>query len=506
MNKNLLAVAENTLIKCFVLFAVIASFYLSAVTAQIRPPPRTSEQKDIIISSGGVREGKLAGCVGNVCSMDNASTFGVVGIGLKADVRSRPAPTDPARDEVRYHDGSVHPGRLIGINADLVVTERGRHQRAMVAWVYLAPRRETGNAPGQLGAPGETPGDTVIKPPVKDDKAGGEPPVTGPSSGPPPPGKRGGVWAGMITQRWIQRDRGGGVLRITTTIDDVRLGEYVQPISIVESGKLRQVGTVTSLVAEGGKISERRRDLSNECTHAGEGTTRLIGNISSSYIWKKNGNVDTTTSVGWNVPSGPGLYHIGLSIHTLGRYTVNGTCVTNDGKTIVMKPEKYSFLSFEFGRIPSDPKPTDPELRFLDSTGSRMIGSYTNTRIIKGDASLTVSWAICREGVSCASPPTASDGAISLGDLFEIDLAMLRDSVADPKLAGVVSKMEADPSLRPEIRVILKGGGDPVFLEVMAKARIGQLKAWFAEHGVDPSRIDWAWETTGASDEVMITY
>ncbi|MFN2412734.1 MAG: hypothetical protein ABR535_06735, partial [Pyrinomonadaceae bacterium] len=190
---------------------------MSAVTAQIKPPPRAGQLKDIIISSEGVREGKLAGCVGSVCSMDNVSTFGIVGTGLKADVRSRPAPTDPAHDEVRYHDGSVHPGRLIGINADLVVTERGRHQRAMVAWVYLAPRRESGNAPGQLGAPGETPGDTVIKPPVKDDKAGGGPPVTGPSSGPPRPGKRGGVWAGKITQRWVQRDSRGGVLRITTT-------------------------------------------------------------------------------------------------------------------------------------------------------------------------------------------------------------------------------------------------------------------------------------------------
>ena len=53
--------------------------------------------------------------------------------------------------------------------------------------------------------------------------------------------------------------------------------------------------------------------------------------------------------------------------------------------------------------------------------------------------------------------------------------------------------------------MILKGGDDPIFLEVMAAARIGQLKAWFAEHGVDASRIDWTWET-GASNEVMIIY
>ncbi|MGI9067083.1 MAG: hypothetical protein ACR2HX_11865 [Pyrinomonadaceae bacterium] len=145
MNKNHLTPAIRSTFKGFLLFAVIALFCFSVVSAQIKPPPRIAGQlKDVIVSSEGVREGKLAGCVGSVCSMDNVSTFGIVGIGLKADVRSRPAPTDPARDEVRYHDGSVHPGRLVGINANLVVTERGRHQRAMVAWVYLAPRQEPG--------------------------------------------------------------------------------------------------------------------------------------------------------------------------------------------------------------------------------------------------------------------------------------------------------------------------------------------------------------------------
>ena len=114
MNKNLLPDAIRSIWTNCGLFAVIASFCLSAITAQIKPPPRAGQLKDVIVSSEGVREGKLAGCVGGVCSMDNVSTALIVWIGLKADVRSRPSPSNPAQDEVRYHDGSVHPGRLVG--------------------------------------------------------------------------------------------------------------------------------------------------------------------------------------------------------------------------------------------------------------------------------------------------------------------------------------------------------------------------------------------------------
>ncbi len=497
--------------KCFLLLAVVAPFSLSAVPAQIQVPQKVGQQKDVIVSSEGVREGKLAGCVGGVCSMDNVSTARsrIVWIGLKVDVRLPPVPTDSARDEVRYRDGSVHPGRLVGINANLVVTERGRHQRATVSWIYLAPQRETGNAPGQIGAPQQEPGDTVIKDPKKTNTVGDAPTDTL-QPGPPPGGKRGGLWTGKITQRFVKREQ--GVLRITTTIDDVRLREYVQPISVVESGKLRQVGTVTSLVAEGGRISERLRDLhiedyggpgGRQCNSSGEGTTTLTGvNVSTSFIWKKNVNVDTTTGVGWNVPAGPGLYFVGLSIHTLGGYTRSGTCVDKDGTSVISEEENLHTVTF--GRLPPQPVTfeLDPELRILDSAGSRMIGTYTNTG---RPGKNTVSWSICREGVRCAAPPAAADGtSVSLGNLFEADLNLLLDE-AKPKLDGLLSRIQADPGLMPEIRVIVKEGGDPLFLETLGKAQIDALKAWFAERGVDASRIAWTWET-GASDQVLIAY
>ncbi len=373
----------------------------------------------------------------------------------------------------------------------------------MVAWVYLAPKRETGNVPGQFGAPGKKPGETVIKPPKKKDKVGETSPDVR-SSGPLPAGRRGGLWTGKITSRWVKREQ--GTQRITTTVE-VRLREYVQPMHIVENGKLRQVGTDTSLFVEGGRVSAQFRDrhvFSNgdTCTHVGDGTTTFTGEDSTSNIWKKNVNVDTTTGVGWNVPFGSGLYYVELHPAPLSRYTKTVACVYRRSSEVYSGEEGFSMV--QFGRIPPELEPIDPELRFLDSTGSRMIGSYTNTRIIGGDGSLTVSWSICREGVSCAAPPTTDDRSVSLGNLFEMDLDMLLAD-AEPKLDGVRSKLQTDPGLMPEIRVIVKGGGDPIFLKALAAAQISVLKAWFAERGIDASRISWAWEA-GASDEVSITY
>ncbi len=513
MNKNLFGVlTENAVLGCLVLLAITGPLFLSEVTTQTTVPPRPGLKADVIIAKDGVRRGQLSGCIADNCRIDNFSIAraGIVWIGLKSDVFSIPAPQDRLRDEVHYRDGSVHPGRLVGINADTVITERGSHPRAAVAWVYLTPRRQRA-APGQIGAPLPTPTPTPSRTPAPSPTPTQSPTSNETPTTQPPAGKRGGLWTGKITQRWIQRHPGGGVLRITTVIDDVRLREFIQPMNVFESGKLRQVGTITSLFPEGGKINDRVRDLSNVggngagsyCTDVGEGTRPLTGaDLSASYIWKKNGNVDTTTGVGWNVPSGPGLYHVGIAIHTLGGYTTTRTCVSGNGTDV--STEEREFQGMYLGRIPPDTEPVDPELRYLDNTGNRMIGSYTNTRITGGDGSVSVAWSICQEGVTCAAAPTAGDGAISLGNLFETDLAdLLAD--AQVKLDGALSKMQTDPGLMPEIRVIVKLGGDPIFIESLAKAQIDALKAWFAERGIDASRISWTWET-GASDQVMITY
>ena len=165
MNTNLLAGAiRSILMKYFLLLAVIASFCLSAVTAQIKAPPRAGQNADVIVSRDGVHNGQLAGCVGDSCRIDNVSIARplIVWIGLKSSIQSIPIPQDRLRDEVHYRDGSIHPGRLVGISASEVVTESGRHPRATVAWIYLTPRRQTA-APGQIGGP--LPSPTPTPPP-----------------------------------------------------------------------------------------------------------------------------------------------------------------------------------------------------------------------------------------------------------------------------------------------------------------------------------------------------
>ncbi len=289
------------------------------------------------------------------------------------------------------------------------------------------------------------------------------------------------------------------MLRITTTIDDLRLREYILPMHILENGKLRQVGIMPTLRAEGGTVSERYRDRlihsdGTQTNYDGEGTTRELQDT-FVHIWKKNVNVDTTSGVGWNVPSGPGLYNAEIRT-TPGKYTINGT----NG------PQKVSFGTVFFGRLPPTPidSSLDTEIRFLDSTSSRMIGSYTKTQpeVIGLTHSVTVSWNICREGVTCMAPPSAARGAsVSLGNLFETDLAELL-AEAQLKLDGVLSKIKSDPNLMPEIRVIVKEGSQALYLDALAETRILVLKLWFAERGVDTSQITWTWET-GASDQVL---
>ncbi len=493
---------------------MIVSVCFSTVTAQIKAPRGTGQNKDVIVSKNGIRLGELAGCVGDSCRIDTVAIarVGIVWIGLKSNVESLPIPENRLRDEVHYRDGTIHSGRLVGVNSENVITERGSHLRVAVAWIYLTPRRHA-ITPGPVAAStGPTPAPSLTPTPTPTPLPTPLPrptPATAdvPSLGAPPAGKRGALWTGKIVQRWIKREN-GGVERITTTIDALSLREYVQPISIVEDRKSRQVGTITHLVAESGKITEQLRgrhpNNGGQCTVAGEGTARLTGAVeSSSFIWKKNVNVDTTSGLGWNVPSGPGMYFVGISIHTMEEtYITTTTCVDRNGTDVYT--EERNFHTLALGRIPPNAEPLDPELRILDSTGNRMTGSYTNTRIVKGDGSLTVSWNICREGVACPPTPTAANESVSLGNLFETDLADLL-SDAQAKLDGALSKLRTDPGLMPEIRVIVKAGGDSIFLETLAKAQIDVLKGWFAERGIDASRIAWTSET-GSSDQVSITY
>jgi len=100
----------------------------------------------LIMTDGAMKTGTLAGCAGDVCTFDGAPVprAGIRFIGLDAELPV-PAPRDPLRDEVHFHDVSIHPGPLIAIDATSVVTAAAVHRRTDVAWIWLTL------APGGLG-------------------------------------------------------------------------------------------------------------------------------------------------------------------------------------------------------------------------------------------------------------------------------------------------------------------------------------------------------------------
>lgn len=364
---------------------------------------RAGQHKDVIVSRDGLREGQLAGCVGDSCRIDSVSIARsqIVWIGLKVNVKSLPAPEDPTRDEVHYRDGSIHPGRLVGIDAGQVVTERGRHPRATVAWVYLTPQQKTaGNAPGQFGAPsdgGSAPNEDRGSRPNNPSS----PPGDAPAAPPAPGSQRGALWTGKIESTWVATTE-EGTLRRTSTYGPVRLRENIHPLLIPQAGRFVRAGTVITFVSEG-TVTAERFTFTGVCSYGGRGSTALTGIQTSggSSMWKKSVNLDTTPGIGWNVPPGPAMYLLSLAPLEAEKYAVTGCNNTSEN----------SFSPVNIGRYPLDwmnPIPMDPQIRFLDSDGSRMSGRYTAPM---AGGQITVSWSICREGVQCASPAASAPAA-----------------------------------------------------------------------------------------------
>jgi hypothetical protein len=111
--------------------------------------------EDVLVLAGGVRNGTLAGYADDVCRFDDAAIprASIYFIGLDAKLPP-PQPQDPLRDEVHLRDGSVHPGHLLTIDGDTVVTETASHTRKEVAWIWLTPTPQGQAAPqGQARPP-----------------------------------------------------------------------------------------------------------------------------------------------------------------------------------------------------------------------------------------------------------------------------------------------------------------------------------------------------------------
>ncbi len=120
--------------------AVLRILLLTIVIASGLVPGRAPAE-DTLIVTDGMRTGSVDGYAGGVCTFDGTAVprGSIYYIGLDAELPP-PAPQDPMRDEVYLRNGTVHPGPLVSIDADKVVTENDSHARKQVAWIWLTPR------------------------------------------------------------------------------------------------------------------------------------------------------------------------------------------------------------------------------------------------------------------------------------------------------------------------------------------------------------------------------
>jgi hypothetical protein len=96
--------------------------------------------QDMLVLASGVRTGTAEGYADEICKFEDTAVprASIYFIGLDARL-PMPTPQNPMRDEVHLRDGSVHPGRLVSIDAGSVVTENASYPRRDVAWIWLTP-------------------------------------------------------------------------------------------------------------------------------------------------------------------------------------------------------------------------------------------------------------------------------------------------------------------------------------------------------------------------------
>ena len=112
--------------------------------------------EDMLVAADGVKTGTVEGYADGICKFEDAGIprASIYFIGLDAKLPI-PTPRDPMHDEVHLRDGSVHPGSLVSIDADNVVTETASYARRQVAWIWLTPVLRS---QGQAAAPTTTSG------------------------------------------------------------------------------------------------------------------------------------------------------------------------------------------------------------------------------------------------------------------------------------------------------------------------------------------------------------
>jgi hypothetical protein len=88
-------------------------------------------------------------------------------------------------------------------------------------------------------------------------------------------------------------------------------------------------------------------------------------------------------------------------------------------------------------------------------------------------------------------------------ELFELDLAQMHPRSVGQLEALLLPFFKCD--VTAVVTVVIKGGGDRLFLETLLKARLDVLKAWFAGHGIDASRVAWR-QRIGGGDRAEFVF
>lgn len=360
-------------------------------------------QTDVVVGrDGSIHQGVLQGCGGGVCAVDNHPLFvrDIAWIGLGVDPSARPPapPADRSVDGIQVGDGALQPARLVGINDDTVVTERGSFPRSRVDWIYIAP------APGgagfvsgtERGRPDAPPG--VAPPPPPSGCPRGCPPsgASPAATAPAGTGSEGAVWVGAISGRLLVDH--GAAWSSHTFLAQVRARERVHP-TIVGGNTVHETVTleIEKLIIADAYESAETWPGGARCTGSGqvEGSSApAVGLVS-----RKVASIDLTPHLGYDLPAGGGFYTLALNPPVSSSF--QATCTGAAGAWTTS--QRFVSAPALVGRTPARPPLpaplNDPEVRRLGD--GRMAGAYNTVNAFESSA---VSWSLCREGVDCPPP------------------------------------------------------------------------------------------------------